>query len=451
MNLCKALDQGYKRAVAIWHRRAGKDKTLINIMVKEAFKRVGSYFYFLPTYKQGRMIIWNGMDKDGFPFLGHVPEEIRRSTNGQEMKIELINGSIIQVVGTDQIDRVVGTNPIGAVFSEYSLQKKEAWEFIRPILAENGGWAIFNYTPRGLNHGYDLYKTGLKSKDWFCEVLGANQTKNPDKSPVITPELIQKERDEGMSEAMIQQEFYCDFTASSDDVLIPLELIQKSAGKVIPIVQYYKAPKIIGVDVARFGDDRSVIIFRQGLAVYGLRVYQGLDNMQIADILASLINEKEPDAVFIDGGRGEGVIDRLKQLNYDVTEVQFGGNATEPSRYINKRAEMWCKCRDWLKSGGAIPDDLDLRTDLSIPTYSFDARDRIKLLAKDKMKAEFGFSPDLADALVLTFAAPVRTKEDQYDRRNSGYVKSEYDLFDEGSRQPRKMVQNKYDMFRESA
>jgi hypothetical protein len=144
----QAIDNGKKRAVAVWHRRAGKDKTLINLIVKKAFERVGAYYYYFPTQAQGRKILWNGIDKEGMPFLDHVPQEIIAQKKDQEMMIRLVNGSIIQLIGTDRAE-VVGPNPVGCVFSEYSLQDPRAWDFVRPILAENEGWAVFNYTPRG--------------------------------------------------------------------------------------------------------------------------------------------------------------------------------------------------------------------------------------------------------------------------------------------------------------
>lgn len=206
--LISCIDKGYKRAVCIFHRRAGKDKTLINLITKEALKRVGVYYYLFPTYKQGRKIIWQGIDKAGMKFTDHIPEEIRKRTNDQEMMIELRNGSIIQIIGTDDIDRIVGTNPVGCVFSEYSLQNPKAWDLLRPILAENEGWAVFNYTPRGKNHGYELYEMAKDNPKWFAEILTVDDTK------AISLEAIEEERLAGMDEDLIQQEFYCSFEAA---------------------------------------------------------------------------------------------------------------------------------------------------------------------------------------------------------------------------------------------
>lgn len=205
--ILEALDGKYNKAVAVWHRRAGKDITLLNFMVKKMFDRVGAYYYFLPTYSQGRKIIWDGIDDSGLKFLDHFPPQlIDGKPNDTEMRIRMKNGSLFQVIGTDDINRVVGTNPVGCVFSEYALQDPQAWDFIRPILLANGGWAAFVYTPRGHNHGFDLYEMAKDNPEWYCEMLTANDT------GIITPEQIETERREGMSEDLIQQEYMCSFS-----------------------------------------------------------------------------------------------------------------------------------------------------------------------------------------------------------------------------------------------
>lgn len=209
----KAFDEGYKRIIQVWNRRAGKEKTDINIVAREVFKKVGAYYYIFPTYNQGKKILWNGADKEGIRFLEHLPEETRKRTVGNEMFIEFKNGSTFQVIGSDNIDSIVGTNPLGVVFSEYSLQDPQAWDFIRPILAENGGWAIFNFTPRGENHAKDLLdyaKTDLKN--WYVSVLNVDDTKTMDK------EVLERERKEIIAkngdDSIFQQEYYNSFTAS---------------------------------------------------------------------------------------------------------------------------------------------------------------------------------------------------------------------------------------------
>lgn len=206
-------DEEGLRGVAVWHRRAGKDLMAINTCVTKAFQRKGLYWHLLPTYNQGRKIVWDGFTRDGRGFLDHFPKGLISSKNNTDMRLTLANGSIYQVVGTDDPDRLVGTNPVGCIFSEFSMQDPSAWDLIRPILAENGGWALFIYTARGKNHGYTLLKMAQKNPKWFAEVLTVNDTKREDGLPVISPEIVQDERDAGMPEEMIQQEFYCSFEA----------------------------------------------------------------------------------------------------------------------------------------------------------------------------------------------------------------------------------------------
>jgi phage terminase large subunit len=206
----QALDRGAKRAVAVWHRRSGKEKTFVNFTAKSAFDRVGAYFYAFPTYTQGKRALWDGRDRDGFPFMGHFPDALIKSRDSSELKLTLINGSIFQIVGTDNIDSLMSTNPIGVVFAEYSLQDPRGWDYLRPILRENGGWAVFDYTPRGKNHGYHLYDLASRLQaegdpDWFCQRLTVDDT------GAITRDQIDKERREGMDEEMIQQEYFCSF------------------------------------------------------------------------------------------------------------------------------------------------------------------------------------------------------------------------------------------------
>ena len=207
--LLEFISDGGTRAVACWHRRAGKDKCCLNLIITEMFRKVGVYYYFLPTYKQGRKIIWEGIGKDGFKFLEHLPPQVIHRKNDQEMFIETVNGSILRIIGSDNYDAIVGTNPIGCVFSEYALQNPLAWEFIRPILAENDGWAVFISTPRGKNHLWDMLKTAEKNDKWFSEILTVKDT------GVISEERIQEERDAGMDEDLVQQEFYCSFEAAA--------------------------------------------------------------------------------------------------------------------------------------------------------------------------------------------------------------------------------------------
>jgi len=211
VKILKALDDGCRNACWIVHRRGGKDTTMWNYMIKRAYLEPGQYFYFLPTFAQAKKVIWDGMTNNGRRMLDYIPKEIIvGNPNNTEMKV-WINGahgqSLIQLIGGDSYDNVMGTNPRGVVFSEWPLMDPMAYEYIKPILAANGGWSAFVYTPRGKgNHGWDLAEIARKNPDeWFFEVLTVKDT------GVLTEEQIESERRKGMPEDLIQQEFYCNF------------------------------------------------------------------------------------------------------------------------------------------------------------------------------------------------------------------------------------------------
>ena len=254
--LLKYMANGGKRACCIWNRRAGKDLTLINLMMIEMMKRVGSYYYFFPEFNQGRRVLWDGMDMEGVPFMSHIPEELRANTNKNEMKIVLKNGSIFQIVGTDNFAQIRGTNPVGCVYSEYSLQNPQAWDVVRPILSQNSGWAVFNYTPLGKNHGYDLYMMAKDNPEWFCQKLTVDDTKS------VSREIIEKERREGMEEDLIQQEYYVSFEASQKGAYYSQEMKDMKEQNRICRVPY--DPQLLTYTAWDLGvDDATAIIFYQ--------------------------------------------------------------------------------------------------------------------------------------------------------------------------------------------
>lgn len=202
------MEGGGKRYVGVWHRRGGKDTSSLNWTAAASTERVGTYWHMLPTLRQARLTVWDGINKDGTRVIDQVwPEAIRKNIRNDEMKIETHWGSIWQLVGSDNYNNLVGSNPVGVVFSEWSLTDPRAWDFVRPILAENGGWAIFIYTPRGKNHGWDILQIARENADWCSEVLTVNDT------GMISETVIRMERRSGMSEELIQQEYFCSFTA----------------------------------------------------------------------------------------------------------------------------------------------------------------------------------------------------------------------------------------------
>lgn len=400
----------YQRASVIWHRRAGKDSTVLNLTAREMFKRVGTYWHLFPEQSQARKAIWNGIDKQGRKITQQfLPEAVRKRTSSQEMLIETKNGSVWQMAGSDNYDSLVGSNVVGVVFSEWALANPAAWDYIRPILLENGGWAVFITTPRGRNHAYSTHSIAQSRDNWFC------QTMTVDDTGVLTAEDMDSERADGMPESKILQEFYCSFEADADEQFIPTDALMRCRD-----LEVYVEPDdamILGVDVARFGDDSSVIYPRKGRDArsFPVEIYNKLDTMQFAARVAEAITKYNPDGVFVDvGAMGAGVIDRLRQLGFNVTEVNFGGASdrhVEGSyRGKNKRSEMWSTMRHAIEEGVALPKNERLMFELLAPMYSFSPDNHIVLERKADMKKRGVKSPDIADALALTYAYPVQPK-----------------------------------------
>jgi hypothetical protein len=182
---------------------SGKDICAFNIMINQAINHKGVYFYIFPTYAQGKKCIWDSITIEGHRFLDYVPKSWIESLNSQEMKIRLKNSSIIQICGSENIDSLVGTNPRGIIYSEYSLQNPACYQFFRPVLLANGGWSIFCSTPRGKNHLYDLFKIAERTPSWYTSKLTLDDTQH------IDPQMIQEEIDNGeMSWEMAQQEYW---------------------------------------------------------------------------------------------------------------------------------------------------------------------------------------------------------------------------------------------------
>lgn len=185
----------------------GKDYAAWVLTIRQAIKNVGVYYYIFPTYAQAKKVIWDSITNDGERFLHFIPTELVESMNSQELKIRVVNGSIIQLCGSSDIDSLVGTNPRGIVFSEYSLQDPRAYQYMRPILTANKGWALFISTVRGRNHLFDLWNIAqANQRDWYSVKMSVEDTKH------INIEDINKERDSGeMSDEMIRAEYYNDF------------------------------------------------------------------------------------------------------------------------------------------------------------------------------------------------------------------------------------------------
>lgn len=349
----RAWDSGIKRLFIVWHRRSGKDKTVIANLIKRMMERKGTYYYTLPTYSQARKIVWLGADKEGFKFLDHFPKELVKNVNQQEMTIELVNGSIMQLIGADNIDRIVGTNPVGVVFSEYALMKPEVWNFIYPILKENGGWAVFVMTPRGTNHAYDLMNKIKDDPNWFVQVLTVDDTQ------ALTREQIEEARSE-LPHDVFMQEYYVKFLDSG------LGFFRRIDENTYKREEYKQRPMSffqLGVDLAKYQDYTVITPFNlNDFHVQEQDSFNQMDyNLQKARIENSYLRHNNGRIVMDSTGVGEPIFDDLIHRGLNVTPFRFS-RTTRKDLLTNLQILLE---QDKIK----IPDDPILIDELKSMTY----------------------------------------------------------------------------------
>jgi len=349
--------------------------------------RVGTYFYIFPTYNQGRKVLWDGMDKDGFAFIDHFPEEIIAKKNEAEMRIELINGSAFQVIGCDNIDNIVGTNPVGVVFSEYPLGRVEAWDYIRPILRENKGWAIFDYTPRGMNHGWKLLQQAKADEEWFYQVLTADDTN------VLSREDLAAEQRQ-MPEDLFYQEYYCKFIEGAgrvfrnidnciyDDRYEP-EISKRFA--IEPIRSYR-----LGVDLAKHQDFTVVTaIDLTTFKAFIAERFNQLDySLQKARIKAQHYRFSKAEITIDSTGVGEPIYDDLNDAQIPIRAFKF----TETSRRDLLTNLQLLLEQEIIK----IPNDPLLIDELRSFQYELADSGRVKMVVPDGLHDDMVMSLALA-------------------------------------------------------
>jgi hypothetical protein len=242
MALWQYLQGGGKRAMAVWHRRAGKDEVALHHTACEMMRRPGNYWHALPEYNQGRKSLWSAINAhtgkrridEAFPLA------MRESTNDTEMFIRFkqeLGGSTWQVMGSDRYDATLGSGVAGIVYSEWALANPSAWAYHRPILAENNGWAAFISTPRGHNHCKAMFDYASRSNEWFCELLTARDT-----GALSEPELTEARSEmmalygEDAGNATFLQEYECSWNAAILGSFFASEMAAvRSEGRILDI------------------------------------------------------------------------------------------------------------------------------------------------------------------------------------------------------------------------
>jgi hypothetical protein len=293
-------------------------------------------------------------------------------------------------------------------------------------------WMVFSNPRRNTGAFFECFHAHRKF--WNTRKIDSREVEGLDHAPLN--EIIQKH---GEDSDAARVEVKGEFPAQGDKQFISRgQAIDASRRELYADKREsgrdQSAPLVIGCDPARFGDDCTVIRFRQGRDARSIPAIElkGVDNMVVANTLARKIDELDPDGVFIDAGSGAGIIDRLREMGYKVHEVWFGSVPEEPE-FADHRTELWSRMRDWL-SGGMIDNNQKLIDDLCGPEYEFAGReDKIKLESKEKMKKRGLSSPDHADALAVTFHAKLARKDLRTGRGQSvgrkKMAKSDYNPF----------------------
>ena len=259
-----------------------------------------------------------------------------------------------------------------------------------------------------INRSGVLYHVHTHRSSWYVVEITADP-EDPNRTPRVSIEHAQQQIDEwGRDNPWVLINIFGQFPPSSMNALIGPDEVEAAMKRYYRDYEIGDAPKVLGVDVAREGDDASVIFRRQGIQSFKMLKQRNIDSTQGAAIVNREWIEWDADACFVDGtgGFGSGWVDQLIQLGKTPIGVQFSAAAHQHGRYANKRAEMIMEAVAWIKRGGALPDSRELMRALTETTYTH-KNDRLIIEPKEIVKQKLGFSPDEMDAFILTFAEPV--------------------------------------------
>lgn len=292
------------------------------------------------------------------------------------------------------------------LIDEASGIPEQIFEVARGALSTEGARILMAANPTRLT-GY-FYNSHHKNRDLWTR-FQFSCLDSPRVSPAYAKEIAEEY---GEDSDMYRVRVLGEFPHASEMQFMPGDVVEAAMGRHLREEMFDFAPVVIGVDVAMFGGDRSVVFLRQGLMSKILYQKRGVRPEELASRVAMFEDEYKADAVIVDAtGVGEAVMSSLRLMNRSPIAFYAGEKALLDNCH-NRRAEVWYKMRKWLYEGGAIPDDSDLRDDLVGPEYSTNSRGQIQLERKQDMKKRGLASPDLADALAMTFGAEVRAKHD---------------------------------------
>ena len=286
------------------------------------------------------------------------------------------------------------------VFDEASKISDKIWEVTDGVLTtKHNIWIVAGNGTRNVGRFYDCFHKNKKYwRTWNVDSRTCRAA-----SKEYLERLIEQYGGEDTDQARVR--VLGQFPKTATRQLISTDAVEKCMKHQAEGWEYQ--PKVIGVDVARFGENSSTICIRQGRKVHSMEVLPKQDLMQTAHHVAEVIRKERPTQVFVDGsGIGAGVVDRLRQLNFSVTDVN-GGNQSLNPRFLNKRAEMWWEMKEAIEGLIELPPDQRMKEELTCIEYDFTDKGRIRLDRKSDIQELYGFSPDRADALAMTYSYPV--------------------------------------------
>lgn len=296
------------------------------------------------------------------------------------------------------------------LFDEASAIPEKIWEVAKGGLTDGEPFHIcFGNPTRKSGSFYECF--GRQSHRWITRQIDSRSAKMTNKR------LIQQWIDDfGEDSDFVRVRVRGMFPKASDAQLIPSDAVHESMKRGSGMY-LGDDPLICGIDVARGGDDNCVIHFRRGKDAKSEKTYKipgevSRDSMRTVSLITTVLDRHKPDVTFLDEtGLGGPICDRLVQLGYHVVGVNFGGDADDKKKFRNKAAEMWWRMRDWLMNGGSVPEDPSLEQELTTREYSHNDKDQLVLERKQDMKKRGLHSPDWADAIALTFAHAVPSRE----------------------------------------
>ena len=396
----------YRFVTAVAHRRFGKTECAVACLISDAIAtklQDAMFGYVAPFLKQAKQIAWRKLKRYVSETFGKDWKAVGIQKNESELWIQIPNGARIQLFGADNADAMRGLHFDGVVIDEIADMRPDTWNaVIRPCLIDRKGWALLIGTPKGMNELYKFYQRGLKDPHWKSLMFSATHTVLPWLPP---DELKALEGD--MTESMYAQEMLCDFQASSDDVLFKLKDLDKAVKRQLKLSDLEGAARVIGLDVAGPGKDKSCLTKKQGLMVWPQMMFKGMTTPELCDVLASQMIQWKADAAIVDNGYGFAVVEQMQRRGfYNVYGVDFGGKPSQP-QYENKKTEMLYRTKKFLDSGGKIPNDPELLQEASAHTVKLNERGKMQVCKKDDVKDVIRRSPDKFDSLIIANAFDV--------------------------------------------